>query len=109
MLFVLLYMQLIYGDTNANRGIAYPWFFFLGDLPRDLMLLLIAAFVVRDILHPEFDVVRSGGDDDPAGGVLDGAEDRFVPRLPFEDDAESWWIDEPDVTASAESSSSPQS
>jgi hypothetical protein len=37
--------------------------------------------VVRDILQPSADVVRAAGDDDPAGGVLDGAPDRFVLRL----------------------------
>jgi len=40
---------------------------------------------VRDILYPERDVVRARGLDDPAGGVLDQAEDRFrirfTPRL----------------------------
>jgi uncharacterized membrane protein len=111
-LFVLLYMQLIYGDTSANRGISYPWFFFLGDLPRDLVLLLMAAFVIREILHPELDIVRAGGDDDPAGGPLDGAADRFVARLPEsarDDDAEDdggWWTDEPALTGSAEPPSS---
>jgi hypothetical protein len=32
---------------------------------------------VRDILDPERDAVRAFGGDDPAGGVLDHAEDRF--------------------------------
>jgi hypothetical protein len=34
--------------------------------------------VVRDIFMPERDPVRRCGDDDPSGGVLDGAEDVFV-------------------------------
>jgi hypothetical protein len=34
--------------------------------------------VVRDVLMPERDPVRRSGDDDPSGGVLDGAEDAFV-------------------------------
>lgn len=34
--------------------------------------------IVRDILMPERDVVRRSGDDDPSGGVLDGAPDVFV-------------------------------
>jgi hypothetical protein len=38
------------------------------------------ALVVRDILEPDYDLVRAAGDDDPAGGVLDGAGDRFVLR-----------------------------
>jgi hypothetical protein len=37
--------------------------------------------VVRDILRPEKDVVRRDGDDDPAGGVLDGAPDTITLRL----------------------------
>jgi hypothetical protein len=36
--------------------------------------------VVRDILEPGYDLVRAAGDDDPAGGVLDGAADTFVLR-----------------------------
>ncbi|NEC93602.1 hypothetical protein G3I71_49560, partial [Streptomyces sp. SID12501] len=40
--------------------------------------LYLCAVVVRDILLPERDVVRRDGSDDPSGGVLDGAEDRFV-------------------------------
>ena len=33
------------------------------------------------VLRPQGDVVRRDGDDDPAGGVLSGAPDRFVLRL----------------------------
>ncbi|MET8221940.1 glycosyltransferase 87 family protein [Streptomyces sp. NPDC005301] len=40
--------------------------------------LYICAVVVRDILMPERDPVRRSGDDDPSGGVLDGADDVFV-------------------------------
>ncbi|GHD38768.1 glycosyltransferase family 87 protein [Streptomyces galbus] len=40
--------------------------------------LYLCAVVVRDILMPERDVVRQDGDDDPSGGVLDGAPDKFV-------------------------------
>ncbi len=40
--------------------------------------LYLCAVVVRDVLMPERDVVRRGGDDDPSGGVLDGAEDVLV-------------------------------
>ncbi|MET9731791.1 glycosyltransferase 87 family protein [Streptomyces sp. NPDC006458] len=35
----------------------------------------LCAVVIRDILMPERDVVRRDGDDDPSGGVLDGAPD----------------------------------
>ncbi|MER5982703.1 glycosyltransferase 87 family protein [Streptomyces sp. NPDC001787] len=40
--------------------------------------LYLCAVVVRDILLPERDGVRSDGSDDPSGGVLDGAPDAFV-------------------------------
>lgn len=44
---------------------------------RDAVLLWLMGLVVRDILHPDKDVVRRGGNDDPAGGVLVGAPDRW--------------------------------
>jgi hypothetical protein len=52
--------------------------YFIALLARFLTVLLMAALVVIDVLVPKFDRVRAGGEDDPAGGVLDGAEDRFV-------------------------------
>jgi uncharacterized membrane protein len=43
--------------------------------------LAFAGFVVRDILNPSCDPVRSSlAADDPGGGVLDGATDRFSLR-----------------------------
>ncbi len=50
-------------------------------LGRFAAVSLLSGLVVRDILRPAADVVRRDGDDDPAGGVLDGAPDRFVLRL----------------------------
>lgn len=45
---------------------------------RDIALLWVVGLVVRDVLWPDRDVVRTTGDrDDPAGGVLDGAGDRW--------------------------------
>jgi uncharacterized membrane protein len=55
--------------------------YFAALLARFLTVLLLCALVIRDILHPAGDVVRAGGEDDPAGGVLAGAEDRVVLRL----------------------------
>ncbi|GII63325.1 membrane protein [Sphaerisporangium krabiense] len=49
---------------------------------RVVTIAIMAAFVVRDILRPEHDVIRQGGADDPTGGVFDGAPDRFVLRAP---------------------------
>jgi uncharacterized membrane protein len=62
-----------------NRGVDVEWFF-LGVVARDVAVLVLMGLVVRDILRPDGDVVRTSwwGTDDPAGGVLDGAPDRVV-------------------------------
>jgi hypothetical protein len=41
---------------------------------------VLCALVLREIWHPDRDVVRQSGDDDPHGGVLDGAPDTVVLR-----------------------------
>jgi uncharacterized membrane protein len=46
-------------------------------LARFVTVLVMAVLIVIDILVPRLDVVRADGADDPAGGVLDGAADRF--------------------------------
>ena len=64
-------------QSAPGKGIDVGWF--LGAVVlRDALLLAFAAYVVRDALRPELDVVRRDGVDDPAGGVLDGAPDRIV-------------------------------
>ena len=52
------------------------------QLLRDLAVVVLMGLVVRDVLHPDEDVVRRSwpGVDDPAGGPLDGADDRVVRR-----------------------------
>ncbi len=55
-----------------------PGWYFVTLLARFLTVGLVCGFVVIDVLHPERDVVRLSGRDDPAGGVLDGAPDRLV-------------------------------
>ena len=62
------------GDTGIGPG----WYF-ATLIARFLTVALLAATVVRDILHPERDRVRASGlHDDPAGGSFDGAPDRVV-------------------------------
>ena len=47
------------------------------------MVLVLVAWVIRDIVRPAGDPVRMAGDDDPSGGVLEAAPDRFtLPSLP---------------------------
>lgn len=73
--FIVLYGYLVYYGTNGAKGASYPALFFMGIAPRDIVLLALAGVVAWEALHPERDVVRADGVDDPAGGVLDGAAD----------------------------------
>ncbi|TVT26441.1 DUF2029 domain-containing protein [Amycolatopsis rhizosphaerae] len=60
-----------------HKGLPEDWF--LGFVVvRDLAVVGLCVLVIREILRPERDKVRLSGDDDPAGGVLDGARDVFV-------------------------------
>src|SRR3954447_3825563 len=74
-LLVLRFMYFVRYAGGDRVGIDYGWFEG-AVLARDAALLLLMALVVREVLRPEYDVVRNYGDDDPAGGVLDGAPDR---------------------------------
>ena len=65
------------GNDKPGQGAPIE-VFFTAVLLRDLALVFLMGLVVRDILSPRADVVRSTGVDDPAGGVLDGAVDRWV-------------------------------
>jgi uncharacterized membrane protein len=76
-------------DQSAH-GIGYGWLILI-ILLRDLLLLGLAGLIVWDMWHPEKDVVRAGGADDPGGGEFDGAPDHFRRRRP----AEIWADDEP--------------
>ncbi len=52
---------------------------FLGAvLIRDAAVVLLVALVLRSIWCPDHDPVRITGDDDPHGGVLDGAPDKLL-------------------------------
>jgi uncharacterized membrane protein len=64
-----------------NRGVDVNWFYAAVGL-RDVAVLVLMGLVVRDILQPDLDLVRRSwpGTDDPAGGPLDRAPDRFTLR-----------------------------
>jgi uncharacterized membrane protein len=70
---------MLYYLGSQNRGIEVQWFF-TAVVARDLAVAVLMGLVVRDILRPDGDLVRTSwpGTDDPAGGVLDGAPDRCV-------------------------------
>lgn len=76
--FLGIWMYLAYTTSgDAHKGLptlGYHW----AIAVHLLGTLYLCAVVVRDVLMPERDVVRQSGDDDPSGGVLDGAEDVFV-------------------------------
>ncbi len=59
---------------QSAHGISYGWLV-LVLLVRDALLIAIAALIIYEMWHPELDVVRSAGMDDPAGGVFNGAPD----------------------------------
>jgi uncharacterized membrane protein len=54
--------------------------YFTAVVARFGTVLLLSGLVVWEALRPERDVVRSAGVDDPAGGVLAGAQDKLVLR-----------------------------
>ncbi len=66
--------------AGGYQGLSAGWYF-AAVVARLATVALLAACVVWDILRPERDVVRARGNDDPAGGVLDQAPDRFRLRL----------------------------
>jgi uncharacterized membrane protein len=91
---VLLWVPRLLWYLGAdNRGVEIEWFF-LGVALRDVAVLVLMGLVVRDVLRPDADVVRTSwpGIDDPAGGPLDRAPDRrprrrsAAERLPEDDD-----------------------
>jgi hypothetical protein len=63
-----------YDDAHALPATGYH----IAVLIRLGTLLWLMAVVVRDVLRPGSDPVRSAGMDDPAGGVVDGVPDRLA-------------------------------
>ena len=76
--FFAVWWYIIAGD-EASKGLP-DRFYWLAILVHIGATVAYAVLVVRDVLQPEHDPVRaSTGEDDPGGGVLDGAEDRVGP------------------------------
>ena len=92
-------------DSDPGRNLSiYP---FIGAaIVRDVLLISLVVLIIRDAVRPQFDLVRLPGDDDPAGGVFDGAPDRFtVPSLPGI--IQRWRGRRPAATTQEESTGSP--
>ncbi|MGA4840838.1 glycosyltransferase family 87 protein [Streptomyces sp. G45] len=76
--FLGIWMYLAYTTSgDAHKGLPTEGYQ-LAIAVHLLGTLYLCAVVVRDVLMPERDVVRKAGQDDPSGGVLDGAPDVFV-------------------------------
>jgi uncharacterized membrane protein len=67
-------------EGSLPDGIS-PALYFTALMARFLTVALLCGLVVKDILRPATDVVRAGGEDDPAGGVLADAPDVRVLSL----------------------------
>ncbi len=68
----------ILGQTNPDSALPERGYWVAIGVHL-LATLVYCGFVVRDVLQPQCDPVRvSTGEDDPGGGVLDGAPDRFA-------------------------------
>ena len=65
---------------SSTAGAISSGLYFAAVLARFGTVLLLCGLVVRDCLQPARDIVRTGGVDDPAGGVLAGAPDQRVLR-----------------------------
>jgi uncharacterized membrane protein len=73
-------MMYLYGEQN--RGLPEQWFT-ATVLIRDIAVIVLCALVIRQIYHPELDLVRNCGQvDDPSGGVFEDAPDEPSRRLP---------------------------
>ena len=72
-IFTLLWLA---GFDDPSRGLDYGWLMLIIWI-RDVFLITVLGLVVREMWHPELDVVRADGSDDPGGGPFDGAPDRF--------------------------------
>ncbi|WP_249523495.1 glycosyltransferase family 87 protein [Modestobacter marinus] len=72
-------MTMLYYLGADSNGVGVEWFY-LAVVVRDVAVLVLMALVVREVWSPDRDLVRRSwpGTDDPAGGVLDGAPDRWV-------------------------------
>lgn len=77
--FLAFYYELV----GAARGapVIPEWVFIRATWLRAGGLAVLCVLVVIDVLRPAGDAVRAYGDDDPAGGVLDGAPDVLGPQL----------------------------
>jgi len=76
------FYQILLRTAGGKSLMPEKWFALIG-LARWVAVAVLCGLVVREILHPEYDVVRADGSDDPDGGVLtDGESIRPAPSSP---------------------------
>jgi uncharacterized membrane protein len=74
--------RMFYYLGTDEKGLPQDWFL-AAVIVRDIAVVVLCILVVRTIYRPDTDPVRATGDDDPDGGVLDRAPDRFtLPQRP---------------------------
>lgn len=68
-------------DGGGTKGLTQQWYAVFVFV-HVIATVWFAAMVIRDMYNPRFDPVRTDGReedrDDPGGGCLDGAPDRFI-------------------------------
>lgn len=75
---MMYYLELtLLSQHLDDRGLPQGWFLGMVIL-RDLAVLGICVLIIREIYRPSADLVRQAGDDDPLGGFIDRAPDRFT-------------------------------
>ncbi|TDU05269.1 putative membrane protein [Streptomyces sp. 846.5] len=75
--FLAIWYNFAYTSSSAQKGLPTDWYH--GAIVVHILgTLYLCVMVIRDILVPEYDVVRWDGSDDPSGGVLDRAVDIFA-------------------------------
>ncbi|MEY9965492.1 putative membrane protein [Streptacidiphilus sp. MAP12-16] len=75
--FLAIWYNFAYTSSTNQKGLPTDWYH-AAIAVHILGTLYLCVIVIRDVLLPEFDVVRWDGSDDPSGGVLDMADDAFV-------------------------------
>lgn len=73
----ICYFCAFYGELlgASGKGIFPETVFSLAALLRLISVAVLCGYVIRDILRPERDAVRQTYEDDPEGGIYDGAPD----------------------------------
>jgi uncharacterized membrane protein len=71
------YFVAFYGELMgaSGKGVFPEWVFVSAALFRLVTVCILAGFIVRDVMRPQRDAVRQTYEDDPDGGVFDGAPD----------------------------------